>query len=73
MILGPIVLTEQTAQKYFGKENPIGKRLTVDEKYEFQVSGILKDLPKNSHINIDFLCPLNSARIFMVRISLIIS
>ena len=57
-----IVLTEQTAQKYFGKENPIGKRITIDEKYEFQVSGILKDLPKNSHINIDFLCPLISAK-----------
>jgi putative ABC transport system permease protein len=35
------VLTEETAKKYFGYENPIGKSLRVNNKYEFTVSAVL--------------------------------
>ena len=50
-----VVLSETMAQKYFGDENPIGKVITGDDKYEFSVTGIMRDLPDNSHFHFDFL------------------
>jgi putative ABC transport system permease protein len=50
-----IILTETAAKKYFGNENPIGKTLSVDDMGDMMVSGVLKDLPSNSHFHFDFL------------------
>ncbi len=51
-----IVLTETTARKYFGDEDPLGKVLFLDEyNAGFVVSGIIKDVPSNSHIQFDLL------------------
>lgn len=53
------VLTEETADKYFGDENPIGKGLTVNNTYEFTVTAVLKSLPKNSINQFDILVPFD--------------
>jgi len=45
-----VVLTESTAKKYFGNDEPIGKVINADDKINFKVSGIIKDFPKNSSI-----------------------
>jgi putative ABC transport system permease protein len=45
------VLTKSAAEKYFGNEDPIDKILNVDNEYEFIVSGVMDDLPGNSHID----------------------
>jgi putative ABC transport system permease protein len=51
-----IVLTETTARKYFGEEDPLGKVLFLDEyNAEFVVSGMIEDIPPNSHIQFDLL------------------
>ena len=50
-----VVITESTAKKYFGEENPIGKTLQADKKNDFLVTGVVKDVPKNSHVHYDFL------------------
>ncbi|MFC1726534.1 ABC transporter permease [candidate division KSB1 bacterium] len=50
-----IVLTEKTAKKYFGDKNPVGEILTLNNTQNFIVSGIVKDVPKNSSIQFDFL------------------
>jgi putative ABC transport system permease protein len=52
-----IVLTREMAKKYFGNENPIGKVLKADDRYDFLVTGIIEEFPKNSHFRYDFLIP----------------
>lgn len=58
--LKSIVLTEKAASKYFGHENPIGKTLEIDGMGGFTVSGVLADIPANSHFTFDFLIPLRT-------------
>lgn len=53
------VLTEETAEKYFGDENPIGKSLSVNNKYEFSVTAVLKSIPRNSINRFDILVPFD--------------
>ncbi len=52
-----VVITETAARKYFGEENPLGKTLTVDRRVEFTVTGVIKDIPHNSHFQFDFAAP----------------
>lgn len=55
-----IVLTEETAQKYFGDENPVGKILLMDGKNDYKVTGVMKNIPHNSHIHFDLLASLTT-------------
>ena len=56
-----ILITEKIAEKYFGKENPVGKSLEIgDSKKEFMVKGILEKIPANSHLQFDMLASFNS-------------
>ncbi len=51
-----IVLTESTACKYFGEENPVGKKLIVEnEEIPYTVTGLMEDIPDNSHFHFDLL------------------
>jgi len=51
-----IVLTESAARKYFGEADPVGKVLVLDQfAANFMVTGVIKDVPANSHIQFDFL------------------
>ena len=50
-----IVLTQTSAQKLFGTENPIGKTLNVDAFGDMMVSGVIKDVPPASHLHYDYL------------------
>ena len=50
-----IVLTKTTAKRYFGNDDPIGKILSVDDLGDMMVSGVIKDVPSNSHFHFDFL------------------
>ncbi|HAM10407.1 MAG: hypothetical protein A2X05_12175 [Bacteroidetes bacterium GWE2_41_25] len=43
-----IILTEKLAKKYFGNTDPVGQSLTLENKYQFMVTGVMKELPKNS-------------------------
>ncbi len=56
-----LVLTESTAKKYFGGEDPIGKTLltTGDSNY-YKVTGVVADCPSNSQIQFDFLASFSS-------------
>jgi ABC-type antimicrobial peptide transport system permease subunit len=52
-----LVLTEEIAIKYFGSENPLGKTLNINNEYDFTVTGVMKNVPHNSHFKFDFLVP----------------
>ena len=52
-----IVLTESLANALFGKADPIGKVIKVDNQYDVKVTGVLKDVPKNSTLQFDYLMP----------------
>ena len=62
-LAGPhkVVVTESTAKKYFGDEDPIGKMLQVSSDTDlYQVTGLIKDCPTNSQITFDFLASFSS-------------
>jgi putative ABC transport system permease protein len=50
-----VVISENLAKKYFGQENPIGKILRLENKYDVKVTGVMKNLPPNSHITCEML------------------
>ncbi|MEI7500701.1 MAG: ABC transporter permease [Bacteroidota bacterium] len=43
-----IILSEKLAKKYFGNDNPVGKIITIENKYPFTVSAVMRTIPKNS-------------------------
>jgi len=49
------VLTETTAKKFFGSEDPIGKTFKCKNEYTFTVSGIVRDQPGNTHLPFSML------------------
>jgi len=53
-----VVLTESLAEKYFGREDPIGKVLTMNQEHKLSVTGIVKSPPHNSTIKFDILIPM---------------
>jgi putative ABC transport system permease protein len=57
-----IVITESTAQKYFGTAEPIGKVIS-SEHADHYVTGVLKDVPLNSHFHFDMLIPLRTIEV----------
>ena len=50
-----VVLSESVARKYFGDENPMGKILDADGTFQFEVTGVMADLPSNTHLGFDIL------------------
>lgn len=56
-----IVLTSKMADKYFGTANPVGQILYLeDDSLKYEVTGVVADVPDNSHVKFDFLASLNS-------------
>ncbi|MPQ47817.1 FtsX-like permease family protein [Marinifilum sp. N1E240] len=56
---GNIVLTKTTSSKYFGDINPVGKVIRLGEKTLFTVTGVVVDVPKNSHFHYNMVCNLD--------------
>jgi putative ABC transport system permease protein len=59
-----VLLTQQTAHKYFGNEEAVGKIIRFDNKYNLKVAGVLKNVPSDSHFHFDFLISMASASDF---------
>ncbi|MFC2160716.1 ABC transporter permease [Acidobacteriota bacterium] len=53
-----VVLTERTAKKYFGNEDPVGKLINFNNQVDMTVTGILEEVPTNSHMQFDVVIPV---------------
>lgn len=51
-----LVITEETAQKYFKDGDPLGRILRFNDQADYTVTGIVKKVPHNSHFSFDMLC-----------------
>ena len=55
---GTVVISAKTAHKYFGNDDPIGKILKVGNEYDYIVTGVIEDIPQNSHFTFDIFMTL---------------
>lgn len=55
-----LIITEEMATKYFGKEEALGKQLEIQNIGQMMVRGVAKSMPSNAHFHFDFLFSLNS-------------
>jgi len=55
-----IVISESIARKYYNEENPLGQILQYNEEIEFEVVGVIKDMPANSHFRMDIMMPFET-------------
>jgi putative ABC transport system permease protein len=68
--LHSLVITEKAAKKYFGTEkNIIGKTVRVDNKQDFIVSGVVRDLPENSTLQFEWLAPFENEPYYRENLS----
>lgn len=63
-LVGPnkAVITESTAKRFFGDEDPIGKTITWDGEQKFEVTGVCLDVPENSHLKFTVLISHDTIR-----------
>jgi putative ABC transport system permease protein len=57
-----VVLTQATAKKYFGDEEPVGKVLQFNKNQLLKVTGVCEDVPVNSHLQFDMIISLSTLR-----------
>ncbi len=50
-----VVISEDIAKKYFNNENPVGKLLRLDNRENYRITGVFKELSYDSHMKFDFL------------------
>jgi putative ABC transport system permease protein len=50
-----VVLSKRMAQRYFGKEDPLGRQMEMNDGTRLTVTGILRDIPGNSHLRFNIL------------------
>ncbi len=55
-----VILNEEMAEKYFEKDNPIGKTIIMEGNKSFKVTAVVKDFPANSHTHFDMLLPYDN-------------
>ncbi len=55
---GTVVISDKTAKKYFGDENPIGKTIRVSNEYNYLITAVIEEMPDNSHFKFDVFMTL---------------
>ncbi len=63
--INTVVISEKVAQRYFGKDNPLGREMNMNfqgHKTNFAVTGVFKDLPSNTHLTVDIIIPFDNIK-----------
>ena len=55
-----ILLTEEACKRYFGDQNPVGRHIARSDGELYQVNGVVKAFPRQSHLQFDFLASIES-------------
>jgi len=56
-----LVISDKIAHKYFGNKDPLGKQLTINNSGHYTVTGVMEDMPQNSHFRFDAIATLSNA------------
>jgi len=62
---GSVVISQGFAKRMFGRDNPLGKTIalyTLEGRSDFKVTGLMRDVPPNSHLQAEFVAPLSFLR-----------
>ena len=60
-----LIMTESAAKRYFGEEDPIGKRITlVGGQRDLEVIGVIEDLPESTHLKFDMIASFETFKSF---------
>lgn len=57
-----IVITERMAKKYFGNGEALGQQMRLNREMAFTVTGVIRDVPENSHLQFDILISFSTMR-----------
>jgi putative ABC transport system permease protein len=55
-----VVISEKVAKKYFFGRSPLGETLKFDKDWQAKITGVMRDIPENSHIRADFFMSMLS-------------
>ena len=55
-----LVISRSAAEKYFGDTDPIGKTLNIDKRFDYTITGIMEDMPTQSHIRYEMVASMAS-------------
>ena len=64
-----VVITEETARKYFGSKDPLGEIIYLDNGWKFRVTGVCESAPENTHRQFDFLAALLAVIAALITVS----
>ncbi len=56
-----VVITEDIAKKYFNSTDVVGKNFVINDKDNFKITGVIKNIPEQSHFNYDFFVSMATA------------
>ena len=57
-----VVITQKAAKKYFGDENPMGRVLRYDDRLNLSITGLIKDVPMQSHFQFGLMASMSTVR-----------
>jgi ABC-type antimicrobial peptide transport system permease subunit len=55
-----MVLSEKMAKSFFGNQDPIGEVIRLDQRADFRVTGVIKNIPSSSHLQTDIFIPFET-------------
>ena len=55
-----MVITPTIAKKYWGDDDPLGKQVILDNKTEYKITGVMEEIPRNTHFNFDIFLSMES-------------